>query len=295
MIPDILFKITGNQIFGASSILALAGFTYLAKRYLSNTRDTTNQWYLNSTELTTLTHPSQNQVDNTRTKYIFWNGSLGSTYLLIDLLLQDYIIQPIYIERYTILKELDKTYLADIISNHGKPETHNKISPEDRQYLQSVLKIKTQQQRELSQMTIIRNLIFKYYPEFKQNLLPTMYITTIQKDLEMTSNFFVIVKQQNPLGFDGVEILEQILRFWKYHIAKYPILSDRQLIIGITQDNPLLGIFTRILHEMMTNRKISSTLKGINLELPLENVSNSDLKYKAINIMNSEIMKYIIS
>ena len=39
---------------------------------------------------------------------------MSSTYLLIDLLLQDKVIQPLYIERYTIIKDLEKDKLESL-------------------------------------------------------------------------------------------------------------------------------------------------------------------------------------
>jgi hypothetical protein len=45
---ELIFRITKNQIFGVTSILAIMGFTYLAKRYLSNVEKSTNQYYQQS-------------------------------------------------------------------------------------------------------------------------------------------------------------------------------------------------------------------------------------------------------
>ena len=59
-------------------------------------------------------------------------------------------------------------------------------------------------------------MILSKYSEFKFNFLPTTYITSIAKDLEMTSHFFNTIKEIKPLYCDGIDFIEQVLRYIKY-------------------------------------------------------------------------------
>ena len=59
-------------------------------------------------------------------------------------------------------------------------------------------------------------MIVSKYPEFRNNFLPTIYITSIAKDLEMTSHFFNTIKEIKPLYCDGIDFIEQVLRYIKY-------------------------------------------------------------------------------
>ena len=110
----ISFNITRNHIFIILSILGLSIFTYLSKRYLYNTAITSNQYYtktkntnihisqiLNNNNDSSASSASSAKSANASTSiiYIFWNGDINSTYLIIDLLIQGFIIQPMYIEK----------------------------------------------------------------------------------------------------------------------------------------------------------------------------------------------------
>ena len=106
-IKPLSFHISSNAIFGTLSILGLGLFTYLGNRYFNTNKDTSNQYYTR-TEETILGTPNLKLTTEkgcSNIIYAFWNGDLSSTYLLIDLLLQDKVIQPLYIERYTILEK----------------------------------------------------------------------------------------------------------------------------------------------------------------------------------------------
>jgi len=278
MLPDIeyLFRISGNQLFGMGSIISLIGITYLIRRYLTNTHETTNQYYTQPNENDAhIAIPGNTHNQSQKMIYIFWNGSMGSTYLLADFLQQDYIIQPLYIERYTIRKECDKTYLADInIRNQN-----GKLSRQDREYLKSLAKMKHEQKNELSQIQAQRRMIIKQYPEFRANFLPTFYITTIQKDLELSNGFFMILKELNPMGFEGIEILEQITRFWKYYTPK---IEGSRVVIGYIKSGLNSGLAGRMISEM----RMKHILDKIEFEIPLENVDSNELKYKAADVIN---------
>lgn len=308
-IKPLSFHISQNQIFAGISILGLGLFTYLTNRYLNTTKETTNQYYTKTSEsiigapnINLTTEKGVNQI-----VYLFWNGDINSTYLLIDLLVQDKIVQPLYIERYTILKSLEYHNLEKLTKEYNTYNANKKLIQLDstikeiqkfkkiKEYLEDIAKIKKTQTNEITQLELFRNIINKQYPEFKQNLLPTLYITTINKDLEHTSKFFDILKNISPLYYNGIEFLEQITRFIKYY---NPITNQlgkdkgkdkdknhfhSRILIGYTKDSKNAELVNKIL-----SRNI---LENIKFELPLINNTNSDVKYLATNFPNN-IMKY---
>jgi hypothetical protein len=279
-------------VFPVASIIGLGLFTYLIKRYLNTEKQTTNQYYIkNDEEIRTIPNliiTTETGVENII--YVFWNGDLNSTYLLIDLLLQDKVVQPLYIERYSILKsleynnleELTKTYMSiKNTSNINKPE-NKKI----KQYLEDVARIKRIQNNENSQITLFRKMIIKQYPEFQQNFLPTQYITTISKDLQYTSYFFNILKTLKPIHYNGIEFLEQILRFIKYFNQSMKKTSPR-ILIGYSRDSKNIELIKIILEK--TNNINENKNK---LELPLQDITNKDILYLAVNFFPNDIMHY---
>ena len=129
----ITLTLNKNHLWTGLSFVGLGTFTYLTNRYLTNTKETSNQTYYKPCELIkgipnlTILNNTNNHTHNTNTTnttnnitYIFWNGDMNSTYILLDLLLQDTIIQPLYIERYTIIKALEKDTLETILKNENK-------------------------------------------------------------------------------------------------------------------------------------------------------------------------------
>lgn len=321
-IKPLSFHISSNAIFGTLSILGLGLFTYLANRYLNTNKDTSNQYYT-KTEETILGTPNLKLTTEkgcSNIIYAFWNGDLSSTYLLIDLLLQDKVIQPLYIERYTILKSLEYDNLAkltkqytDILKDNkanknnknntntndkpigdGNPEKEKeKDTIKIKKYLEDVARIKKNQANEITQLEIFRKIILKQYPEFQKNLLPTQYITTITKDLQHTSNFFSILKNISPLYYNGIEFLEQVSRFLKYYkpVANKKTGKDAQnrILLGYTKDNKNMELVSKILNELFNEKSI---LEDVNLEIPLKDISNDDVKYLAVNFFPNDIMKY---
>jgi len=317
LIKPLSFHISSNAIFGTLSILGLGLFTYLGNRYLNTDKETSNQYYT-KTEETILGTPNLKLTTEkgcSNIIYAFWNGDLSSTYLLIDLLLQDKVIQPLYIERYTILKSLEYDNLAKLTKQYtstlqdNKPNKNNINSngnansngnPEKekdtikiKKYLEDVARIKKNQSNEITQLEIFRKIILKQYPEFQQNLLPTQYITTITKDLQHTSNFFSILKNISPLYYNGIEFLEQVSRFLKYYkpVANTKKSKDVQnrILVGYTKDNKNMELVNKILNEFFNGKSI---LEDVNLEIPLKDISNDDVKYLAVNFFPNDIMKY---
>ena len=322
-IKPLSFHISSNAIFGTLSILGLGLFTYLGNRYLNTNKDTSNQYYT-KTEETILGTPNLKLTTEkgcSNIIYAFWNGDLSSTYLLIDLLLQDKVIQPLYIERYTILKSLEydnlakltKQYTATLQDNkanknninsngNANSNANSNSNPEKekdtikiKKYLEDVARIKKNQANEITQLEIFRKIILKQYPEFQKNLLPTQYITTITKDLQHTSNFFSILKNISPLYYNGIEFLEQVSRFLKYYkpVANTKKSKDVQsrILVGYTKDNKNMELVSKILIEIR-NSNTKSILEDVNIEIPLKDINNDDVKYLAVNFFPNDIMKY---
>ena len=102
----ITLTLSKNHLWSAVSVIGLAGITYLTNRYVKNTIQTSNQTYFKPIEVLQNNNSFMKITHNTNIVYVFWNGDMASTYLLVDLLLQDKVIQPLYVERYTIIKEL---------------------------------------------------------------------------------------------------------------------------------------------------------------------------------------------
>jgi hypothetical protein len=282
---------------------------------------TSNQYYTKSEEsilgtpnLTLTTQKGQSEII-----YIFWNGNMSSSYLVIDLLLQDKPIQPLYIERYTILKTLEHDNLEILTKQYKEYKQREKdtqdklynISHEQnkyfiniKQYLEDVARIKKKQMNETTQLEIFRQIILKQYPEFQQNFLPTQYITTITKDLEHTSNFFSILKDISPQYYNGIELLEQVTRFLKYYkpicnianttntansinatnLTNPTSLTGPRIIMGYTKDSKNIELVNKIL--------LNANILDIKIDIPLQDIDNNTIKYVNVKFFPNNIMKY---
>lgn len=226
---------------------------FIISRYVSNTRQVTTQYYSRTDEIL---YPST--LSATTTIYIFWNGDLNSTYLLLDQLLQDKIIQPIYIERYTILKNLNH----DKLNNIAKETKQEK----DLLYLQYVARLKKQQSAEITQLSMLRKMILLQYPEFKYNFKPTQYVTNITKDIEFTNSFSNILYEIKPIHYDDIEFFEQVSRLTKH-------LNCSRILIGYSKDNKNIKLIMQIMQKLH--------LLDSKLELPLHEMHNKDIAYLA--------------
>ena len=305
---DIILRISRHYITGIIGILGLGAATYAMRRYLSNNEKATSTYYTRTDELNTipnlasLIHPSAKKI------YIFWNGSFNSTYLLLDYLQQDYIVQSMYIERYTIRKALEHEQLKQYTAEYNKSKqqstqqttqqstqlTNAECSPRVLEYLADVAKMKRQQSLESSQITILRRVITNQYPEFRANLLPTRYITVIEKDLAHSQRFYdaLRVLRLQPLEYAGIELYEQSARY----IAHMPIIgitpssahpaSPDKIVMGYSQDSHLTSIIKKIEKDLNTNSRHK-------IDLPLASISNSTIKYLASEKINKEVMRFI--
>jgi hypothetical protein len=283
---DLIFRISKNHIFGLGSIISLGVATYLIKRYLSNEKSTTNNYYLKTEENIAIPNLKLTvSTDSTNSTsplvvYIFWNGDVNSTYLLIDQLLQDKVIQPLYIERYTILKALEHNTLEKLTATYN----HNKSGCDAKtlEYLADVARLKRKQSKELTQLEFIRKMILKQYPEFNGNFLPTQYITTITKDLAQTQAFFDQLQNFQHLDYKGIEFFEQALRYVKY----VPSLNGR-VLLGYNKDSRLMKILKKMENSIILQNKRK-------IEIPLQHIDNQAIRYLATEIVKNDVMRVLL-
>jgi len=293
----ITLTLNKNHLWSGITFIGLGTLTYLANRYINNTKQTKNQSYYKPAELIKgipnlnyLQTQHSTQHSTQHIIYIFWNGDINTTYLLIDLLLQDKIIQPIYIERYTIIKELEKETLEKIIkqNNINKKNQMNTNTNKDKQFLNTIVELKKIQDYELKQLEILRLMILSKYPEFNTNLFPTTYITSIEKDLEMTSHFYNILQELKPIYYDGIDLIEQIIRYIKY--SGYIKINN----LNNTVPRILLGCHKNYKNYDLLLKLINKNIVSV-IELPLKNMNNEDINYVCSSFFPNEIMNYFLS
>ena len=278
----ITFTLNKNHLVSGISILGIGTLTYLANRYITNTKTTTNQSYYKPAELIKGI-PNLNYIKDQKNQhiiYIFWNGDINSTYLLVDLLLQDKIIQPLYIERYTIIKDLEKDTLNTIIQNKA---TNNKEHTTNT-YLKNIVLLKKNQDYEIKQLEILRLMILSKFPEFSNNLFPTTYITSIHKDLELTSNFYNVLQEIKPIYYDGIDFIEQVLRYIKYS-GYTKNESNPRIILGCNKDYKNNDLLLKLI------KKNIVTI----IDLPLKNKNKEEMHYICTSFFPNDIIKYFLS
>ena len=298
----ITLTLNKNYLWTVVSFLGLGTFTYLTNRYLNNTKETSNQTYYKPCEIIkgipNLTILNNNKTNNSNNiTYIFWNGDLNSTYILLDLLVQDTIIQPLYIERYTIIKALEKDTLETIMKNkNNNNDIHSNINKKYEPYLKNIILLKKKQDYELKQLEVLRLMIVSKYPEFKNNFLPTTYITSIAKDLEMTTQFFNIINEIKPLYCDGIEFIEQVLRYIKYsgYIKNRNENNQNQNQNSNTIPRIILGCNKNYKNYELLLKLIIKNIVSI-IDLPLKEIDNTILKQRCNSFFSNDIMMYFLS
>ena len=295
-----------NHLWTGLSFLGLGTFTYLTNRYMNNTKETSNQTYYKPCEvikgvpnLTILTNNTTNNTNNNINNiiYIFWNGDMNSTYILLDLLLQDSILQPLYIERYTIIKALEKNTLDTIIKNEINYKNNNtntnNSNKKYQSYLKNIVLLKKNQDYELKQIEILRLMILSKYSEFRNNFLPTIYITSIAKDLEMTSHFFNTINEIKPLYCDGIDFIEQVLRYIKYsgyiknNNENNKNIEFARIILGCNKDYKNYDLLFKL------NSKNTNNI--VFIDIPLKEIDNTIIKQRCNGFFSNDIMMYFLS
>ena len=305
----ITLTLNKNHLWTGLSFVGLGTFTYLTNRYLTNTKETSNQTYYKPCEvikgipnLTILNNTNNNNTNNIT--YIFWNGDMNSTYILLDLLLQDTIIQPLYIERYTIIKALEKDTLDTILKNENKNNNgiQSNSNKKYESYLKNIVLLKRKQDYELKQLEVLRLMIVSKYPEFKNNFLPTTYITSIAKDLDMTSHFFNTIKEIKPLYCDGIDFIEQVLRYIKY--SGYIKNRNENNKNENNENNNINNNVSRILlgcnkdyknYDLVLKLNTKNTNNIVFIDMPLKEIDNIILKQRCNSFFSNDIMMYFLS
>ena len=318
----ITLTLSKNHLWSALSVAGLAGVTYLTNRYVKNTTLATNQTYYKPFE-TLQNYNSFNNNSNTsknllNINYIFWNGDISSTYILIDLLLQDKLIQPLYIERYTIIKDLEKDKLEilarDTINNTDKLKDKNGQykNINNTKFLKSIATLKKSQEYELKQIEMLRLMILKQYPEFRSNFLPTTYITTIAKDLEYTSNFYSALLDIKPINSDGIDFIEQVVRFLKYYDKIKDNNSNNsnnsnnasRIILGCNKNYKNIELLFNLskkktisinnMNNMNNMNSLETSNNLISLDMPLIEMDNKTVKFMSVEFFPNDIMFYFM-
>jgi hypothetical protein len=150
------------QLFFGLILIVFIGL-YLKKRYKQNCDGVKNNYYRDKDEILSgvnyyLYHPS-------KIRYLFWTGGYDSTFLLIQaLLVEGYPIQPIYIK----CQNLDTKF---------------------------GIKGRENQDKEIETMKLLRRRIIIDFPHVKPMFLPTLYVYSIKKDLNITNSFRKIHQQ----------------------------------------------------------------------------------------------------
>jgi hypothetical protein len=316
----ITLTLSKNHLWSALSVAGLAGVTYLTNRYVKNTTLATNQTYYKPFE-TLQNYNSFNNNSNTSNtsntsknllniNYIFWNGDISSTYILIDLLLQDKIIQPLYVERYTIIKDLEKDKLDNLARDNEKLKDKNGQykNINNTKFLKSIATLKKSQEYELKQIEILRLMILKQYPEFRNNFLPTTYITTIAKDLEYTSNFYSALLEIKPINSDGIDFVEQVVRFLKYYDKIKDINNNSnnnsnntnvsRIILGCNKDYKNIELLFNLSKKKVISINNMNILESsdnlISLDMPLIDMDNKTVKFMSVEFFPNDIMFYFM-
>jgi len=227
--------------------------SFLLQRYINNVNKTSNQiQYLDH-----IINPHTEINQKLKKYYIFWNGNQQSTYLIITLLLQDYIIQPIYIQEYTIIKGLDIDKIQDLLHS---PKNNNQ------EYLHYLKNLKIKQELDYKKLQELRITITKRYAEFSKNLLSTQYVSSIQKDLQFTQTFSNILNKLQPTHQPHIEFLEQCSRFSKHY--------KQTILLPCTKNSKIYNNLNSLYH--LDNSMFS------NLIFPIMNLDKEKIKINAL-------------
>jgi len=283
----ITLSFSKNYIWAGLSTLGLGAITYFTNRYINNTAETTNQTYYKPIETKNYNgNMSINSINgNKPITYIFWNGDVGSTYLIIDLILQDKIVQPLYIERYTIIRSLENERLKKLV-NDKKNSFLEKSRDENNntKFLKQISTLKHSQDYEIKQVEMLRLMILAQYPEFRNNFLPTTYITTIAKDLEYTSQFYNTLQNISPPLCDGIEFIEQVMRFLKHYNGILEVESKPRIILGCSKEYKNLDLLIKLQKKSLV----------VGIDFPIIDMDDKTVKYMAVEFFPNDIMKYFL-
>lgn len=267
----------------AISFIVLFSFNYLLQRYSNNLYKTSNQLYTMAQEQipnTDLHYLSNIDSIQQEKNFIYWNGNIQSTYYLITLLKKGYIIQPIYLEEYTISRLLGMDKLQDIIKDYKTTGLIENSENDD--YLHYLKTLKHKQSLDINKMTRLRNIIKQQYSEFSKNLLPTHYVSGIQKDLTHTQTFSNLLHQIDIIHNNHIEFIEQCSRFAKYytyHQKDKDKMNLYKIQLPITQDSKTFSNFQKLLQ--LDIKQSNHLFNRINL--PIMDLDKEKIKINALN------------
>jgi len=294
-IPDYITKyITKNYKYITLTFAVLFISNYMLQRYMQNVSLTTNKFYTKHGELA-----KQVPIKHLDTQkiYTFWNGNRQSTYHLIMLLKQGYIVQSLYIEEYTILKGIDNEKLAELVAKY-KPSIKDlkKDLKTDKQldsYMTYLKKIKIKQNRELDNLMKMRLAIRSQFSEYEANFLPTMYITAITKDMTITNAFANKISEMTPIYEDHFEVIEQMIRFAQHFTPQensYAVID-----IPLTIDSNSADTFQAIVGGLYLDKESTQSHTPLNiLKLPRTPILINGLDKEKIKIIAMEQRFYNI-
>uniref|UniRef100_A0A6C0HMR5 Uncharacterized protein n=1 Tax=viral metagenome TaxID=1070528 RepID=A0A6C0HMR5_9ZZZZ len=298
-LPDYITKnVTQNYKYITLSFVLSFAFlfisNYMLQRYMKNVSLTTNKFYTKHGELT-----KQVAIKhlNTQKIYTFWNGNRQSTYHLIMLLKQGYIVQSLYIEEYTILKGIDNEKLAELVAKYkASIKDLKKNLKTDKQldsYMTYLKKIKIKQNRELDNLMKMRLAIKSQFSEYEANFLPTMYITAITKDMIITNAFASKISEMSPIYEDHFEVIEQMIRFAQHFTPQensYAVID-----IPLTIDSNSATTFQAIVGGLYLDKENTQSHTPLNiLKLPRTPILINGLDKEKIKIIAMEQRFYNI-
>lgn len=265
-INPITIFISSQTLYFIFSIGLILLFIYLINRYNKNVIDTTNQFYSDNIYII---------PKNTDIKYILWNGDINSTYIIINLLIQDYYVQPLYFEKYTINKNKNQNILNTLINKSNIENAKSNI------ILKELSIYKNQQKKEKTNINQLYKIIQTQYPEFKFRLLPIIFITNIQKDSDFTTHFYNILSQHkqqynNKLIHKHIEYFENYMRFIKY-------FNVNNIYISYNKNYIDLDIILFYLNNNNNNKII----------LPNKDIEHNNIKYLASQIIHPSIFNLL--
>jgi len=94
--------------------------------------------------------------------------------------------------------------------------------------------------------------------------------------MDFTSSFFIALKEHQPMYYDGIEFLEQVIRF----LNNYPSSRDKRIILGYNKDSKNMILIKNMLQKIKQGVIDNKEIKNIKIDIPLEDVSSSELKYR---------------
>jgi hypothetical protein len=76
--------------------------------------------------------------------------------------------------------------------------------------------------------------------------------------------------------YDGIEFLEQVIRF----LNNYSSSRGKRIILGYNKDSKNMILIRNMLKKIKQGVIDNKEIKNIKIDIPLEDVSSSEIKYK---------------